>query len=719
MTRILVCLATVLVAGIASAAGPAFWDSPERIAFTDGELMGAGLDAGGSLVPGLAAETVLADSSLVLWTAIAGDDGVIWAGSGHEGMVWKLNRRGDVSLVIDLEAEEVFSLMADGDDLLAGCGPGGQVFRIAEDGAAELLAEVPGGYAWDLERAADGTIYVAAGNPAAVYRLDDDGAELVVELPASNALDLAVREDGTLLVAAQGPGRVFHVIPKDRRWALILAMDQDEGRQIVRGPDGWYALGYQADGGNGSGNGSGLDGMGDLSMNPFDIMVTPDADVKPVRSALYKLGEKVSHRVWNSELVLTCAVWSEDHGWLGAGQRRHGQDARLYALDLPNGRRPMAGWQGGDVLELVLVGDDSDPDELLAVQAHPGRVTRLRVPERDEALALSPPLDGRHGTRWARLTWRGAAGGGEPRFSARAGMSPKPDEAWSPWFDLGGGRDLDLAGLPAGRYLQWRVAVAPGSRVDGVTVSGIEPNLPPGITHFELQPDGEVYRGGMMQGPENFTQRFPSGMQVEINTQSRDDRFLDRDRAATVRPVRALTWHAADPNEDRLAFQLFMRREGESTWLPVGDPGPDQVRVWDTSPLADGWYELRLIVSDHPDNPDGQAHTAERTMRSIPVDNTAPNLDGWKLEHHRDGFTLKLDARDAFGPLAGAEVRLPDGTWQRLDPKDGICDGERESFAAEVRFPQAWAPAVPRPWTVEVRVWDRQGNVARVSGVLP
>ena len=64
MTRIVVCLLLVAAAGAAPAAGPAYWDSPERIAFTDGELRGAGLDASGSLVPGLAAETVLADSEL-------------------------------------------------------------------------------------------------------------------------------------------------------------------------------------------------------------------------------------------------------------------------------------------------------------------------------------------------------------------------------------------------------------------------------------------------------------------------------------------------------------------------------------------------------------------------------------------------------------------------------------------------------------------------------
>ena len=46
-----------------------------------------------------AAETVLADSSLVLWTAVRDRDGKVWVGSGHEGLVWRVNRRGAASLV--------------------------------------------------------------------------------------------------------------------------------------------------------------------------------------------------------------------------------------------------------------------------------------------------------------------------------------------------------------------------------------------------------------------------------------------------------------------------------------------------------------------------------------------------------------------------------------------------------------------------------------------
>jgi len=186
-----------------------------------------------------------------------------------------------------------------------------------------------------------------------------------------------------------------------------------------------------------------------------------------------------------------------------------------------------------------------------------------------------------------------------------------------------------------------------------------------------------------------------------------------------LRPLRTVTWHARDPNEDRLVYRLFQRQEGQTVWLPLAGPLTDQVLTWDTSRLPDGHYELRLLASDRPSNPAAQALTSERIQRRIAVDNTPPELSGWELRHHRDGFELKLEARDAFGPIAGAELVLPDGSTQRLDPVDGVCDSKTEKFAAVITYPQAWLTAPLRPWTVTVRVWDLQGNLSTVTGVLP
>jgi hypothetical protein len=717
MMRILIPL-LLATASLASAAGPVFWDCPADVPFGDGSFDGAGLTADGALAPGLRPATVLADSSLVVWDVGVGADGRVWAGSGHDGRLWRLDGES-ARVVAQLPAEEVFAVAPTAGGVIAGCGPGGQVFRVQDDGVVESLATVPGGYVWDVEVAADGRVFLATGSPGVVYAVERDGTLIALaELPCSNLLDLAITDDGSLLVAGQGPGRVFHVQPGARRWTLLLALEQDEVRQVVRGPDGWYALGYQAEDERGGGK-NGRNGGREAIPGPFDFMVTADAEVERVRSALYRLDGPSPLRVWQSEHVVAAVAWSDDHGWLAAGAREDGGPARLDALVWPNARRPLATWEGGDVVALTVAPRADAPDAVFAAQAHPGRLTRLVPAAGDQAVFVSAALDGRHALRWGRLGWVGAAGGEQPRFAVRVGMSPTPDPSWSDWIELGRGRDLDLADVPRSRCLQWRATLPVGSRVDRVSVSGYEPNLAPVVASFGLEPAGELRLGSMMPGQENVTQHFESGLKVEYNLLSRSRQRAPRERAASLRPLRTLSWHATDPNEDLLRHRLFVRQLGDEVWRLLSEPTREQVYTWDTATVPDGWYELRLVTDDGPGNPGIRRLSAQKTLGPLPVDNTPPELDGWELSHRHDGFALALSARDRFDVLAGAEIVLPDGSRERLDPVDGICDSDRERFAVEVPYPGPWDAAPPRPWTVRVRVWDLQGNLATVSGVLP
>lgn len=690
--------ALALATSPASAAGPSFWDQQD---FAEVEFAGVGLDPLGRLVPGLAERTVLQDSSLVYWRAAAADDGTIYLGSGHNGQIWRLPRQGEPSLLVATEGTEVFSLLPQGKTLLAGCGPGGQLLSIA-DGKPTLLATVPGGYVWALERGPDGVVYVGTGSPAVVYRLDRE-LEPVAELPASNVLDLAFDDDGRLLAATQGPGRVFAIDPRGKEEPrLLLQVEQDEARQLLRGPDGWYVLGLAGD----DAQAAPSDAFSEAPPSPdLEMVVTPEGGAGLVASALYRIDSQA--RIWASDQELMIAGFSERWGWLGGGKRQDDEKTRILRLNPPSSARPLAVFAGGDVLDLIVHGE-----QVIAAQAHPGCVSIL-TPAR-EAAAVGPPLDGKTRVHWGRLRWQGA---GEVAFAVRTGANAEPDETWTDWRDLPGGDDVAIAATDS-RYLQWRATLAGrDARVDLVSVSGFTTNLPPVITVFELQPRGEMVFGGLMGGADNATQSFESGLKIEYNLNSQRSRRLDRARAATLQPLRTFSWHAMDPNEDRLQYRLHYRREGESSWRPVGGATAEPVQTWDTTALADGRYDVRLQVSDRPANTEGLAGQDERILPGIAVDNTPPELTGLRLEAVADGVRLRCEARDATSPLAGAEVIRPDGSRDRLDPRDGVCDSLAESFDAVLSTPADGFGA--RPWLVRVQVWDLGGNVRTAETALP
>ncbi len=101
------------------------------------------------------------------------------------------------------------------------------------------------------------------------------------------------------------------------------------------------------------------------------------------------------------------------------------------------------------------------------------------------------------------------------------------------------------------------------------------------------------------------------------------------------------------------------------------------------------------------------------------VDNSEPEISGFKISSLPDGFQVTLTARDADGVLAGAQVRLPDGTTERLDPEDGICDSPQEKFKARIVWPRPGQPSGPPPWRIRVEVRDLGGNAAFTEGDVP
>ncbi len=727
LVRRLVVVLIPLLLGMAGgapvlAAGPVYWDYPDQFPFEGLELSGVALDGFGRLVPGLQATELLGGGPEVFWRAVSDGDGGIFVGSGHAGEIWRIPASGEPHVHATVPQPEIFSLLRVGEDLYVGCGPDGHLYRIDRHGELELRTQIADSYIWALAADQRGRLFLATGAPASVYQLapDQDPVRLR-ELPALNALALAVTAGGELLVGTQGPGLIYRMHPeRPAAGRLLHETAQDEVRQLLTGAEGqWYALAVApaeaAPGPNGNHNQPPVTPDNGLAFLNLGEPAKPE-----IRSALYRLGgDDVVVPFWESSRDLLVAAYCPPWGWLGGGKpdAERGQ-AVLQTLNEPGSSRPIATWEGGDLVDLLVLPTD---EGLVACLANPGQVVRLENTPATLGSAVASPLDGGLPIHWGRLTWRGHSGGSKLRWSVRGGDRSTPDDTWSEWSDSWSDEDHTIE-LPPSRYLQWRVEFAGGSRegtVAAVTVSGYEDNRRPRILDLVVQDHGTVVMGGLLARSENVTENFRSGLRAEYNLASQTDRRADLTRTATVRPLRALTWRADDPNGDRLVYQLEYQRVGEQSWRPIGEERRDVIGSWDTATVPDGMYLVRLRASDRLDNPAAEALDTHRSSLPFQVDNTPPEISRLKLKHADSGIHVTFRAEDDLSYLGGAQIELPDGTSERLDPEDRICDSRRETFAASVVFPRPDGMPVARPWRLRVLVVDRHGNVAVEEGELP
>ena len=98
-----------------------------------------------------------------IWSLAPDAAGVLFAGTGAQGRVYRIDENGGAHLLAELEEAHVMALAVDGSGrLIAGTEPGGRVYRISSDGAISVLHDSPYGEVNTLLVAEDGAVFAGA-----------------------------------------------------------------------------------------------------------------------------------------------------------------------------------------------------------------------------------------------------------------------------------------------------------------------------------------------------------------------------------------------------------------------------------------------------------------------------------------------------------------------------------------------------------------------------
>jgi hypothetical protein len=296
----------------------------------------------------------------------------------------------------------------------------------------------------------------------------------------------------------------------------------------------------------------------------------------------------------------------------------------------------------------------------------------------------SNALDAGQVARFGVFRWRGEeVRGGEIRFSFRSGLSADPDRTWSDWTPPAAGREIPLAAVPSGRYVQWRAEMqaATGTpRITSVELSYRQENLRPRVSRFGPLDPGEILV------PTNFN---PANQAFEPAHPNRDGIFTSLEPAAMLpdevrlktiwkKGSRTLRWESNDPNGDELRYQLWFRPEDGTNWLPMADELKESFWTFDESSLPDGVYRFRLEASDREDNDADNALAAEQVSEPVLVDSSPARLRSIRRLEPRG--TVRVEIEDRLSPITEAVFSADGAEWQPAVPTDGLLDGHAETF---------------------------------------
>jgi hypothetical protein len=706
----------------ASAATSTTWEVNGFSEFLKGHLSNLSLSASGVLQPGPSVRWNVALNQPALWTLAPSPDGSVYAGTGHQGRIYRIDRDGKSSLIWSAQESEVFALCVDAKGaLFAGTSPNGGIYRI-ENGQGHQIWRSPAKYIWALQAAPDGTLFVATGEQGRIYHLDAAGQPasggangLYYETGQSNVTALALGANGHLL-AGSDPNGILYDISGPKQGTILLDSSLPEIRAIAVDPEGIvYAAAMggavstrsapaassptassgvvvattptvitvtedKQSGAKSDTEQSGIKGSSDQSKgtNPSGASAaTSNPAVVEVggveKSALYRINlDRTVETLRNSKEDNVYDLRLDSDGSLIFSTDDRG---RIYRWS-DNHITLLAEPGDGETTRLLQSGND-----LVAGLSNPGRLLALGPAGSSPASYESQVHDSTNVARWGHLQWRGTGSG--VLFRTRTGNTARPDATWSKWSDPISGSGQALIQSPAARFIQWRAEWPAGStaQIGAVDVPYLPQNASPvvhSITVTSIVGTNPAKSGTASSSSSSAYSITVTDTGEPPAASSTTSPSQTASRLQTTQTQ--VSWQADDPDNDKLVYTVYFRADDENDWQLIRSRMFENTLLLDADVFADGRYYFKVVASDAPSNAVQFARSAELISSPVLIDNTPPLVT--LSTPRRNGATLEIDvdATDSTSPLRLCEYSLDAGFWQPIEATDGVTDSPHERF---------------------------------------
>ena len=346
--------------------------------------------------------------------------------------------------------------------------------------------------------------------------------------------------------------------------------------------------------------------------------------------------------------------------------------------------------------------------EVFAASSNQGKLFRFGSEMVGEGSYESPVRDAKLVASWGRIWWRGR---GAVELQTRTGNSERPDATWSEWSTPY--RDPSGAQInsPRARFIQWRAVLkepaggagGADTRMEDVSLAYLPRNVAPEVLNITTLPVGVGLQPIVqMQSDPNIESSGLDPSLFGASAQAPPRRIYQRG-------ARSLQWQAEDRNGDTLEYAVYYRSLNENAFRLLKDKLRDNFYTVDGAALADGRYVFKVVVTDAPDNPGGQALAGERLSEPVDIDNTPPVVHAvGDAQVDGDRVWVVFDVEDATGMVKRADVSVDGAAWLSTFPDDGIADSAHERYTLSLPVTGAGEH------TISLRAFDMSGNVGSI-----
>ncbi len=738
------------------------WDQTKYEDFEKGTAKGVAISSDGFLTLAPAFTSLYTSPSTFIWDIATDAEGNVYAAAGSPARVYRITPDGNARIIFAPQELQVQALIVGRDGaIFAATSPDGKVYKLVHGGpapgqapetshtTAEVAAAQEGAkpappgekprtsvavdpsytasvffepktkYIWALQLDREGRLYVGTGDRGQIWRVDRNGSSSeFFKSDEAQIRVLAFDNAGNLLAGTDGSGLIYRISPQGSAFVLYSAPKKEITALAVDAQGNIYAAGAGEKRGSAPAAPIGPATGGVIVVAPGSspaggIQITPSggsgASSPPAVAAppnIAALGGSEIYRIapdgspktlWASHEDLIYALTFDGKGQLLAGSGNRG---KIFAIG-KNVHTDLAEASASQVTAFAR----NPKGGLYVATSNVGKIFVLGPNPVAEGTFESDVFDAKNFSKWGRVQVRGD---GSFDLLARSGNVDNPDRNWSPWARVNLRNDQPID-APAARYLQWQAVLRPGKTMpvlDSVVVNYLPKNVAPEVDSVTVVPNARV-----PSGFHGETTSAGAGYESPIPT------VKDRNSIA-------VKWKAHDDNDDTLVYDVYYRGDGETRWKLLREDLDERYVNLDPDLFPDGGYTIRVVASDSPSHPAGEALTGDAISPRFEVDNAPPRIDALTAKVEDQNIRVTFRAQDTFSAIDQAEYSIDAGTWQPIEPVGQISDSKTESYDFTVPVPsnivtdtkQDVKPDDPAglsagEHTIIVRVYDRFDNM--------
>jgi hypothetical protein len=702
--------------------------------FLEGDLKGVSVTGEGGLTQAPALEEVFDTKEAFVYAAVMDASGNVFLGTGNQGKIFRVGATGEGSEWAKLQEPQINALALDSTGrLYAATSPDGKVYRFAGGPTPETFFDPGDKYIWSLAIDAQNNLYVGTGPRGIIYKVDPQGeSEVFYDSKETHIVALKLTPDGQLL-AGTAPGGLIFRFTADGKPFVLYDSGLTEVKALATDRYGNIYAAALSGGATASAESETLTsepGAAATGAKKTPVVATTkdedDSEAIVVQVGGEPKGKKTEvYKIDKTDLAQT--IYSSDDGLTYDMLVR--QDGSVL-LATSNKGRIISIDPRGFVTYLVQTTEEQVTQlieragRLYAATSNLGKLLLIGAKAATGATYESEVFDAGVTANWGMIRWRSPSGDATGiKVYTRSGNTSTADQTWSPWDGPYAGEGAAAVTSAPARFLQTKLEFperpagltsSQAGAINLVTISYQQRNMPPRISELTVYPPAVAFADFPTSSPAGGMS--PGGPdQSHLLALPRPIRDLDRP-AVSVPPrkqffpgARSLSWTATDPNQDDLVYSVYLRKQGDDSWLLVKEGLTETHCTIDGLSYPAGVYFARVTASDRPSNPADQSLDAELVSKAFVLATAAPTVELGRPQTQGRSVTLEFTCKSLASYIFQAEYCVDGADWQILLPNDGIADSEAELYTLRLEN------LTPGEHQLLIRVVDSVGTLGAAA----